>query len=65
MVLLSYEEASEVLRCAPGTLRKRVMRGEVPHIKFGGRNGRVFFRRQDLERFVNDHQVDPVADGNR
>jgi len=52
MKLLDYNEAAEVLRCSPLTLRKKVMLKEIPHIKPFGHNGRTFFLAEDLEKFI-------------
>ncbi len=62
MDLLDYKEAAQILRIAPATLRKKVMFGVVPVVKLYGKNGKVLFLRQDLEKFINEHRVEPVID---
>ncbi len=52
MQLLNYREAAKILRCEPGSLRKKVMLGLVPHVKLFGKKGRTFFLSEDLEKFV-------------
>ncbi len=52
MKLLDYSEAAEYLRCSPATLRKKVMVRAVPFVKPFGKNGRVFFIAEDLEKLV-------------
>lgn len=52
MKLLTYEEAAELLRISPVTLRKKVMRGEIAHYKPFGPRSRVFFTEDDLENLL-------------
>ena len=52
MKLLSYGEAAAILRCSPVSLRRRVMLGQLPHLKPYGPRGRVFFLQEDLEAFL-------------
>ena len=55
---LSYSEAADYLNCSPQHLRKMVMRDRVPHVKFFGARGRVWFIEEDLRTFV-------MSSGNR
>jgi len=65
MDLLNYLEAAELLRVSPYTLRRYVMEKRIPHIKPFGPHGRVFFLREDLEKFVMAHRREAVEAGPR
>ena len=54
--LLDYHEAAQILKIATGTLRKKVMLGQVPVVKLYGKNGKVLFLKQDLEQFILSHR---------
>ena len=57
MELLDYKETAALLRCSPGTLRKYVMNRVVPHVKPFGPNGRVFFLKDEIEKFIDGKKV--------
>jgi len=61
--LVGYKEAAQELRRSEGWLRRAVMARSIPHVKMGGRKGRVFFLRSDLERFILEHRVDATPPG--
>ena len=58
--LLSYEEAAQLLRRAPTTLRRDVMRGTLPVVKLYGPRGRTLFSRQALLELI-ESRTRPVA----
>lgn len=60
MKLLDYQEAAKMLRCEPGSLRKKVMLGLVPCIKLFGKKGRTFFLAEDLEKFIHSKRCATV-----
>jgi excisionase family DNA binding protein len=60
---LLYSEAAEYLRCSVTGLRKKVMYGQIPHLKPFGVRGRVLFLRSDLEKFLETHRVPAEAAG--
>ncbi len=59
--LLNYQEAAELLRRSPLTLRKDVMERRIPHVKLFGPKGRVLFERDALERLIEQSRVEPQA----
>ena len=63
MELLNYSEAAGVLKIAVLTLRKKVMRREVPFLKPFGPKGRVLFEREALEAFLAASRVAPLKRG--
>jgi excisionase family DNA binding protein len=48
--ILTIEELASFLRWAPGTIRNKVSRGEIPYIKIGRS---VRFKRVDIYRWIN------------
>ncbi len=66
--LLTYPEAALLLRISPLTLRKKVMRREVPVLKPFGRKGKCLFSEQDLRAMLERSRVPatlPAAPGRR
>jgi len=51
--LLRYNEAAQMLRVSPLTLRKKVSEGTIPHLKPFGPHSRVYFDAEELERFLD------------
>ncbi len=56
MDLLTVNEAADLLRISPHTLRCWVMERKIVFVRVGGR---VLFRREDLERLI-EHGVQPA-----
>lgn len=54
MTLLTTNEAAEYLRYSASYLRKLVMLGKIPHVKF---DRAVRFNKEDLDKMINDHKV--------
>ena len=54
MQLLSIEEAAEVLRSSPITIRRMVKAGTIPYRRMGtgGKNTRIFFTPDDLAAYL-------------
>lgn len=55
--LMTLSEAADFLSLAQITIRKKVSEREIPFYKIGGL---IRFRREDLERWVQERKV-PVA----
>lgn len=53
--LLDYAEAAEYLRTSYATLKKRVVTGQITHVRIGGR---VFFKVEDLNAFIEASRVE-------
>jgi excisionase family DNA binding protein len=56
--LLDVEEAAELLRLAPATLRNWVSQRKIGFIKLGGK---VLFRQSDLDRHVTSCFVEATT----
>lgn len=56
MTNYDYASAAEALGVSEAWLRDRTPR-ELPHIKFGGRGGRVIFTDEHLEQIRKQFQV--------
>jgi len=55
---LTRKEAAEYLRCSPRTLDELAACGLIPYIKVNkSRNGKVLYRREDLDDFLNERLV--------
>ena len=52
--LFDYETAAKILGMAPGSLRKKVCRRELSHVKLGRL---VRFRHSDLEAYLEANAV--------
>ncbi len=50
--LLTAEEAASLLKVAPNTVYRLIRSGEIRVVRFG-RSVRI--RREDLERFIEEH----------
>lgn len=61
---LSYREAAEYIGWAEATLRRKVcVGGAPPRYKLGtGRQARVVFDRDDLDRWLAAYRIDEDAD---
>jgi excisionase family DNA binding protein len=59
--LLTFDEASEVLRLKPSTLHKIVSRREIQHVKTSGdpgsTGGRLLSREKDLQEWIERRLV--------
>jgi excisionase family DNA binding protein len=53
---LTVQEVSEYLHIKPATLYSKVGGGEIPHYKVGRL---VRFKREDIDRWMEDHRQDP------
>jgi excisionase family DNA binding protein len=56
---LTYRDAATYLGTTPAALRKRVERGEIPHIKDGRR---VRFDRFDLDAYMRTHRIEAAPE---
>ncbi|HEY8536656.1 MAG TPA: helix-turn-helix domain-containing protein, partial [Vicinamibacterales bacterium] len=52
--LLTVAEAAQFLGYAPGTLRNKIARGEIPHVKLGYT---VRIRLSDLRRWIEEQDA--------
>ena len=57
--LLSYDEAARILRISESTLRKWTAARKIAFVRVGGR---VRFRHQELDDYINSHIVRPETD---
>lgn len=58
--LLTSAEAAELLRVTVGTLEQWRGKGAGPRfVRIGAGNGRIRFRRSDIDSFVADRVVEP------
>jgi excisionase family DNA binding protein len=53
-VVMNIEELSEKIKVSVSTLRKKVMRKQIPHTKIGGR---VVFIEADIDRWLEGQAV--------
>lgn len=53
--LLTVEEAAEILKCKPGTLRKKAQARVIPHYKLPGAGLR--FERSELALWIEEWRV--------
>jgi hypothetical protein len=58
MTIMWYIEAAPILHRSVSSLKKDVMKGQVPHMKPFGPRGRVLFCKEDLEKFLADSRVE-------
>ncbi len=49
---LTESELAELLRIAPSSVRNIRSRGEITFTRVGARRGRVVYRKDDVERFI-------------
>lgn len=56
--LLTYEEAAEILRIHPQTLRQWVSMKKFPHLKIGAN---VRFTRAMIDQYIKSTLVDPTC----
>ncbi len=54
MQILTYTEAADFLKSSPGSLRQKVMKREIPFIKFGKS---VRFDQQEIEDWVESKKI--------
>ena len=55
--LWRYQEAASFLGITPGSLRRKVMLHQVPHLKPFGKHSRVLFDPAELDAFVRASRV--------
>jgi len=53
--LLTVREAAIELRCAPGTVYKRIAEGKIRAVDIGAKGVRI--SRKDLDRFIDKNTV--------
>ena len=58
---LTVQEVSEYLHIKPATLYSKVESGDIPHYKIGRL---VRFKREDIDRWMEDYRRDP-SDGDK
>ena len=58
--LLTIEEASDLLRLRPSTVRAWILHRRVPYVKF---SRRVFLRRGDVERLITQGLIPAAPSG--
>ena len=56
-LLLNVKESAKLLRCSEATVYRSCEAGLMPHIRKGRR---LFFRREDLRRWIDSLRVGPV-----
>lgn len=61
--LLTIHEAAALVRSSTWTLAGWRKRGKGPPFVQFGKHGPVFYRRNDLERWVNEHRTAPNGSG--
>ena len=49
---LTEQELAELLRIAPSSVRNARARGQLPFIRIGINRGRVVYRKDDVEQFI-------------
>ena len=59
---MTIQEVSQYLHIKPATLYSKVGGGEIPHYKVGRL---VRFKREDIDRWMEDHRRDPSDGDNR
>ncbi len=50
--ILTEKEVAEILRIAPSSVRNARSRGQLPFIRIGINRGRVVYRKDDVEQFI-------------
>jgi hypothetical protein len=51
--ILTEKEVADILRIAPSSVRNARARGQLPFIRIGINRGRVLYRKDDVEQFIN------------
>jgi excisionase family DNA binding protein len=53
--LITFTEAMQILKVSRATLNRWVSNGKITKLKLGdGRKGAVRFRKEDIEKFLNE-----------
>ena len=60
--LLDLEEGADYLHKSKHTARKYVHQRKIPYVRLGRE---IFFRRKDLENFINGNLVKPLSESKR
>jgi excisionase family DNA binding protein len=58
---LTEQEVARILRVAPGTVRNCRQRGEITFLRLGIRRGRVLYRVDDVQDFIERSRRVAVA----
>ena len=56
--ILNIREAAELTRLTVNTLYAYTARRKIPFIKLGAK---VLFRQSDLEKWIDQHRVEPIG----
>lgn len=58
-LMLDIEEVAEKLKISDGTIRRLVREGKLRAYRIGGKRGRLRFREEDLEQYIESALVKP------
>lgn len=58
-LMLDIEEVAEKLKISDGTIRRLVREGKLRAYRIGGKRGRLRFREEDLELYIESALVKP------
>lgn len=58
--LLTIKDVSNICKVTPGTVRNWVYQKKIPHVKLGGKNGRVRFYRKQVDDFIKRYLVNSL-----
>ena len=56
---LSVQQAADILGVSRATLYRYVCLKQVPHVRI---YGRILFDEERLQKFVDEHSFEPIAD---
>ena len=62
-IAFNIDEAADFLGYKKNYLYKMVYERRIPHFKPGGRKGRLFFKKEDLEAFLFRGRQNAVYEG--
>lgn len=58
-LMLDIEDVAERLRISQGTIRRLVNEGKLRAYRIGGKRGRLRFKEEDLNRYIESALVKP------
>jgi excisionase family DNA binding protein len=58
-LMLDIEEVAERLKVSESTIRGLVRSGKLPAYRIGGKRGRLRFKEEDLDRYIESTRVQP------